>query len=153
MSAAQTITIRPLERGDILAVAQVERAVYGSAAYQPVYIRQLHDLFPTLIWVAVDGTGKVVGHVFGAIEAGGEVGWVLNFAVLPHCRRLGAGRRLVETAVAELTAAGVKVIKTTCEPDNQDAQRLYQRLGFVKVGTGPDYYLDGDDRLVFERKP
>lgn len=153
MHATQAITIRPLTPADILAVADVERAVYGSAAYSPIYIRQLYDLFPSLIWVAVDGTGKVVGHVFGAIEEGGQVGWVLNFAVLPHCRRLGAGRRLVETALQQLTAAGVARIKTTCEPDNDDAQRLYARLGFTPIGTGADYYADGDPRLLFERPP
>jgi len=102
--------------------------------------------------VAVDGP-KVVGHVCGAVALGGEVGWILNLAVLAHYRRQGIGLRLVKTEIDQLRAAGVKRIKITSEPENLAAIKLYARLGFHEVSLERDYYRDGLDRLILEYCP
>ncbi len=136
----------------MLQVSEIERAVFGSGGYHPLYIRQYYDLFPSLIWVAADQDRRVIGHVFSAIEQGCTTGWILNFAVLPHCRRTGIGRRLLTCAVDGLIAANVDRIKITAEAHNEGAMRVYQAVGFTQTGVGPNYYGDGTDRAIFERK-
>lgn len=152
MSPVKQTVLRQFELDDLLPVAEIERMVFGSGGYQLLSIRQLYDLFPSLVWVAVDEDGKVVGHAFGAIEQGGKIGWILNFAVIAHYRRTGTGTRLLEQLISELGAAGAEAVRTTAETHNGDAYRLYRKLGFSAVGTVVNYYGDGTDRLIFERR-
>lgn len=152
MNTTIKVTIRQFVPDDMIQVSEIERAVFGSGGYHPLYIRQYYDLFPSLIWVAADEDRRVVGHVFSAIEQGGTTGWILNFAVLPHCRRAGIGRRLLTRAVEGLIAADVDRIKITAEVNNDGAMRVYQAVGFTQVSVGANYYGDGTDRAIFERK-
>ena len=154
MDAETQITLRPFTPADMLGVAEIERAVFDSAGYHPLFIRQFYDLFPSLIWVAWDAEEKrVAGHIFGGIAQGGEVGWILNFAVLARYRRMGLGRRLLERLVAELLATGVARVRITAEVENAGAIRLYERVGFRRIGVGENYYGDGADRAIFEYQP
>ena len=151
MNSTHEIAVRPFAPRDLAQCTDVEQAVYGSGAYSTFFFRQLHDLNPALVWVAEDQrTGKIVGHLCAAIGRGGQVGWVLNTAVLAHYRRQGIGRLLMERGVAELRAATVRRMLVTSEPENVAAIRLYEALGFRPVRTEPDYYGDGRDRLILE---
>lgn len=151
MSAQREVILRRFELDDLLPVADIERMVYGSGGYQLLAVRQLYDLFPSLVWVAADADGKVVGHAFGAVAQDADIGWILNFAVIAHYRRSGTGTRLLQTLIEQLAASGVRCIRTTAETHNADAVRLYAKLGFEQVGIGANYYGDGTDRLIFER--
>jgi len=92
--------------------------VYGSAAFNTIFFRELHDLFPMLLWVAVDGPRG--GHVCGAVASGGEVGWILNLAVLAITdgRDRGAPG---QTGDRPASGGGVTRIKITSEPENVSA--------------------------------
>jgi ribosomal-protein-alanine N-acetyltransferase len=146
------ITIRPFTPDDLLDVIEVEKNVYGSAAYLPLFLRQLYDLFPGLVYVA-QADPFVIGHVCGTIAGDGSTGWILNVAVVARYRRQGIARRLFRTVIDALWAAGVACIKITAEDDNRAAIQLYQSLGFRRIGTGADYYGDGRDRAIFELTP
>ncbi len=151
MNAAPEVIVRLFTPVDLLPCTEVERAVYGSGAYSTYFFRQLHDLFPRLLWVAEDRrTAKIVGHLCAAIGQGGQTGWILNTAVLAHYRRQGVGQRLMAQGMAELRAAGVQRVLVTAEPENEAALRLYGKFGFQPVRLEPDYYGDGCERLVLE---
>jgi HAD superfamily hydrolase (TIGR01509 family) len=57
----------------------------------------------------------------------------LSLAVAPGHRRRGLGRDLLEFALRQAEAAGHREVSLSVEPDNP-ARRLYERLGFEKVG-------------------
>lgn len=149
MESTHDIAIRQFTLADLEQVTELETVVYGSGGYGAIVFRQLYDLFPSLLWVAADGP-KVIGHVCGAIAAGGEIGWILNFAVQAHYRRQGIGLRLLQKGIVQLLAAGVRTVRITAETENHAALRLYRTLGFREVGLEGNYYGDGLDRLVFE---
>nr|WP_231637177.1 GNAT family N-acetyltransferase [Microbacterium sp. No. 7] len=54
-------------------------------------------------------------------------------AVLPHARRSGAGWALMTEAIARARAWGVPALVLDTGPTNHASQRLYDRLGFVRV--------------------
>ncbi|MBI5957559.1 MAG: GNAT family N-acetyltransferase [Chloroflexi bacterium] len=147
--ASQGIMIRPFMPADMGVCTEVEKAVYGSATFRPIVFRQLYDLSPSLLWVAHDGA-KVIGHVCGAISEGGQVGWMLNLAVLAHYRRQGIGERLLRTELDALWKAGAQLIKTTADVQNHSTMKLYEKLGFRRTGTELNYYGDGLDCVIFE---
>jgi ribosomal-protein-alanine N-acetyltransferase len=146
------ITIRPFAPDDLLDVIQVEKNVYGSAAYLPLFLRQLYDLFPGLIHIA-ETDQFVIGHICGAIAGDGKTGWILNVAVVARYRRQGVARRLFQTVIRALWEVGVERIKITAEDDNRAVIKLYESLGFQPIGTEANYYGDGRDRVIFERTP
>lgn len=146
---SETVELRLFRPSDLPQITELERSVYGSGAYSYYFFRQLHDLFPRLVWVA-ERNGLLAGHICGAIAQDGETGWVLNFAVQAHFRRLGVGHRLMERCMREMVDAGVKRIRTTIVPDNDAGFGLCERLGFRKLEVGEDYYGDGTDRLILE---
>ena len=67
--------------------------------------------------------------------------------VRPSERKAGVGRRLVETIV-EFACQRVELIQLAVVSDNEQARRLYERLGFVEYGIErkalkqDDHYYD-----------
>jgi ribosomal protein S18 acetylase RimI-like enzyme len=53
--------------------------------------------------------------------------------VRPDARRAGIGRRLVETII-DFGRSRVELIQLSVVRDNEDARRLYTRLGFIEYG-------------------
>src|SRR5712692_10082911 len=70
--------------------------------------------------------------------AGQDVGRVRHLYVLSAYRRLGVGRRLV-TEVME--AARSRFVGLHLRAENPAAARLYERLGFRRVGAGDDTHV------------
>ncbi len=145
--AGEEITLRLFRPSDLAQITELERKVYGSGAYSYYFFRQLHDLFPRLVWVAERGD-LLVGHVCGAINQTGSTGWILNLAVQAHSRGRGVGSRLVAQVVEELCAGGVYEIRTTLHPENEPGIRTFERNGFVRERIEENYYGDGVDRLI-----
>lgn len=145
-------TIRQFTPDDLLDVIFIEECVFGSGAYRPLFLRQLYDLFPTLIWVA-EADSRVVGHLVSAIAQDHETGWIINAGVLARYRRQGIGAQLLRHGVENLIAAGARCVKITADESNYPAIRLYTKLGFREIGAGANYYGDGRDRLIFEYTP
>jgi ribosomal protein S18 acetylase RimI-like enzyme len=60
----------------------------------------------------------------------------LSIGVRPEARGRGIGAALVDALAAALGRAGVARLSLSVEPDNP-ARRIYERAGFVHVGTDP----------------
>jgi len=149
LQSGEEIVLRLFRPSDLAQITELERKVYGSGAYSYYFFRQLHDLFPRLVWVAERG-GLLVGHVCGAVDCAGSTGWILNLAVQAHSRGRGVGGQLVSAVVEELRATGVHTIRTTLHPENEPGIRVFKRAGFVPVRIEEDYYGDGVDRLILQ---
>jgi ribosomal protein S18 acetylase RimI-like enzyme len=147
-----TFIIRQFTPEDLFDVIGIEEMVYGSGAYRPLFLRQLHDLFPSLIWVA-EADQRVVGHLCSAIAEDRETGWIVNAGVLARYRRQGIGQALLKCGIDSLTALGIKHVKITADESNMPAITLYRSQGFEQIGVGANYYGDGRDRLIFEYEP
>jgi GNAT superfamily N-acetyltransferase len=103
-----------------------------------------------LLLVAEDrSTGEIVGTVqvvFAVAENQPHRGDVAKMLVRRSARRQGLGARLVRAAEeAALTAGRTLLVLDTVTGD--DAERLYARLGWTRVGVVPDYALWPDGRL------
>jgi ribosomal protein S18 acetylase RimI-like enzyme len=123
---AETVTIRAATDADRPALCQLavelvrQHVGYDPARYQPpadvaaAYAELLaHHLGrPESVVLVADAGGRVVGYVFGAVEApslvalAGRAGWVHDLYVAPTARGRGAGGRLLDAAVAALHRIG-----------------------------------------------
>ena len=61
--------------------------------------------------------------------------WIENVIVDENARGVGIGRLLNETAIRHAKAAGAVSVDLTSRPAREQANRLYQEMGFQKRDT------------------
>ncbi len=100
--------------------------------------RFLHDLvrFPgcatfcrAASFVAFDEAGKAAGITLASF-VGSRVAHIAELCVAPDARGAGLGHELLRQSAAALASAGAKRISLTVTATNEEAIRLYTRLGF-----------------------
>jgi len=87
------------------------------------------------VFGAFDGSELVgiAGLLIGKGQKEAHKGRLVGMYVRPSTRKAGVGRRLVETMV-ESARHHVELIQLAVVSDNEQARRLYARLGFVEYG-------------------
>jgi GNAT superfamily N-acetyltransferase len=102
-----------------------------------------------IVLVALDAAGNVVGTaqvIFAGPDNQPHRGDVSKVLVHRRARRQGVGEALMAAAEAEALAAGrTLLVLDTASPD---AERLYQRRGWQRVGDIPSYALGPGGDLV-----
>ncbi len=136
-----SINIRTAELNDLKDLIILLQILFSQEEeFTPDQERQQNGLLMILrnpdigrIFVAVrDGT--IIGMVsilFTVSTAlGGRVGILEDMIIHPDFRSLGAGRRLLHTALAEAKEAGCLRITLLTDSDNPAARAFYTRSGF-----------------------
>ena len=72
---------------------------------------------------------------------------IAKLMVHPTARRIGLGRALMEAAEAGARRAGLTLL-TLDTRAGDTAENLYQRLGWTRLGSIPDYALDPDGHTL-----
>jgi GNAT superfamily N-acetyltransferase len=87
--------------------------------------------------VCVDEAGRVLGTtgLYRYKKDAGEAVWVGWFCVDPKMRGRGIGQALIEHTVERAREAGFDRVRlyTSTDPNEEAAQRLYERNGFKEV--------------------
>lgn len=81
--------------------------------------------------------GRIVGMLTLAVFRipTGVRAWIEDVVVDPEAGRHGIGTALVVAALELAKAAGAKTVDLTSRPSREVANRLYQRVGFVRRDT------------------
>ncbi|MEV7849543.1 cyclophane-containing RiPP N-acetyltransferase HaaN [Streptomyces sp. NPDC088183] len=152
-----TVTIRPADRRDIVAVAELIEEIerfYGSAEIQPLEERhsQVEEaLFgsPPLASALLveDGTGNLVGlatYSFLWPAAGSSHSLFLKeLYVRDTLRRQGVGARLMDELRALAAARpGCSRVEWMTDRDNPNARAFYKSLGFAEFDGKIVYRVD-----------
>lgn len=146
MSAAKENRIRPMTAADIDGVWEVEKRCFPDPWSREAFEAELSGLNPCVYFVAEAPDGTVCGYM-GVWHILDE-GHVTNVAVHPEYRRLGIGRRLVESVLLDGRQKGIYNFTLEVRPSNEAAQALYRELGFREAGLRKRYYSDGEDALI-----
>lgn len=105
--------------------------------------------FPGIIRLKAVIDGKMVGFVASDLRRGEDLAWIVTIGVLPVFRRRGIARELMYACEARLTA---KRIRLSVRRNNLPAIELYQSEGYTQVDIWGNYYADGEDALILEKK-
>jgi [ribosomal protein S18]-alanine N-acetyltransferase len=145
-----TISIRAITLSDLSAIAELDKAVFPEQYYNPIVWRQLFDVTPTTILGAWDDHADApVGYSLG-VPSILRHAWILALGVNIHHRRLGIGRRLTVELMALLMKGGQRTVGLTVSPANTNARALYSSIGFHETGFDPEYFGQGEPRIVME---
>lgn len=135
--------------------------------YQMKYYLYHALSWPSLLYVAEDDNGKIVGYVMAKMEddedkdkEGGIHGHITSISVLRSHRKLGIATKLMRASQhAMKTIYNAEYCSLHVRVTNRAAIALYKdTLGFQVKSVDEKYYADGEDaldmRLYFkEQKP
>jgi [SSU ribosomal protein S18P]-alanine acetyltransferase (EC 2.3.1.128) len=144
--------IRPIRRGDLPAVLDIERRAYEFPWSEGVFRDCLRSAYGA--WLAVgEDDGAARGYAVMSMAVGEA--HVLNLCVDPGLQRLGIGRQILRHLMQVARAAGNTRMLLEVRRSNVAAQRLYQSAGFVRIGLRRGYYPAREGRedawvLAFE---
>lgn len=112
-------------------------------------MRALHKVVPPLgrTFVAETETGMVLGMVF-LRKSGAEDMEIKRLYVRPEARGTGAGRALVEAAVAEARQAGAGALRLDTSRTMTAAIGLYRDMGFAFRDPYPESDHFADEALA-----
>lgn len=96
-----------------------------------------------------DGDGRPCGLILLRVAA--DEAEILTIGVTPERRRRRGAARLLERAMAECAARGVRVVFLDVADDNEPARRFYAQQGFSEIGARPSYYARGTAPAVAAR--
>ena len=72
----------------------------------------------------------------------------------PRWQGHGVGTSLLTDAEAHVQSQGGRllIISTSSTNATENARAFYLKRGYIKCGQIPDYYAQGDDKIIFTRK-
>lgn len=102
-----------------------------------------------VIWTAWDGA-ELMG--FLALRCAADCAEILNVAVHPARVRSGVGTALLQQALQQLQAQGVRRVSLEVAQDNAPALALYTRAGLAKWGVRKDFYGPGRSAWILGKE-
>lgn len=100
--------------------------------------------------------GGPAGFVYFAPTAMTDRTWELWWiAVAPDRQGQGLGGRLLRYVEAQVRdAAGrLLLIETSSTPPYVPTRKFYLKHGYAEAARIPDFYSDGDDKVIYSRRP
>lgn len=108
-----------------------------------------------VLWYALNEAGDIIA-INSVTENEQQTGGFSWDYIVVHRDYRKSG--IASTLIAEMTAflkhmQSRYIITYTCDlPEYKSIRRLFERNEFALIGRCPDYYYDGEDRLIYYRK-
>lgn len=138
------VTIRPAAHADVELLTDLEQQTYGSEGYPAALFYQALAQWPSSFFVATQQQ-RVCGYVLAA-PGDDQTLWIMSLLIAPSARGHGIGQQLMRYLLDQ-RCIDTKLALTVA-PDNHNAIRLYQRLGFRQAKYIPDFMGPQHDRLL-----
>ena len=147
--------IRRCDPSDLIPVMEINMKTLPEHYSDYFYESLLAELPESFLVGEVNG--KLVGYIMCKIEYGfsnfkklGFVkkGHVVSVAVLEEHRKKGIGRALVEEAIAGVKIKKADELYLEVRCSNNEAVRLYEKMGFIIKQRIKSYYRDGEDAYL-----
>jgi ribosomal protein S18 acetylase RimI-like enzyme len=84
----------------------------------------------TSLYYVAEQEGTIIGAILGTHD--GRKGWINRLVVAPAYRKKGIAKRLVREVEQHLTVAGIDIIASLVEAENEVSENVFERLGYTK---------------------
>lgn len=132
------IEIVRMTRDDVPCVAEIDKKVFSIPFKEQDFYEYLKN--PLWSFFVAKCDGKVVGYIsYMIIYSDADL---VNIAVLPECRGLGIGKRLLHEMVMDCDDLDLTYIHLEVRKSNTVAIKLYESYGFITVGVSKNHYKE-----------
>ena len=111
--------------------------------------RDALDEGPVWVPVCLGADGAVAG--FACLMIVADEGELLNIAVDPAVRRMGAARMLMDACLARCRERQVSALYLEVRESNVPARSLYRSYGFAEIGMRRNYYEKPRENAILMR--
>jgi len=145
-----TAVLRRMTYEDLPSVMEIERKTFPADAWSEGMLRaELDDQPRTRHYVVALADGVIVGYA--GLAAAGDQADVQTIAVLAEKQRTGIGSAMLTELLAEAVRRGAQSIFLEVRADNPEAQAVYDRFGFERIGLRRRYHEDGTDAIMMRK--
>jgi len=156
-----TVTLRPMTLDDLPAVMRLEEELFTPDTWTEAMYRDELSRADTRYYVVaefdvggdeVEPDGRPVMVGYGGLIAYDDEAHVATLGVTAALQGEGIGSLLLDALLAEADKRS-PVVLLEVRADNEAAQHLYRRRGFIEIGRRRGYYQpSGADAVVMRRK-
>lgn len=156
--------MRPFRKSDLTRLAEILASLQRDGNFTAAEV----DCALELLNIVLDQPQQQDYQVLVAEEAGRVYGYILygpvpltagNFDIYwiatdPDTHGKGYGRKLLETAEADMRRNGARMIclETSSQGNYQRTRRFYDNAGYQVESTIRDFYKPGDDRITYVKR-
>jgi [ribosomal protein S18]-alanine N-acetyltransferase len=144
------VDLRRLGQADLDTIEAIERASYPTPWSRSMFAAELRKPSALALGAYLE-TGELVGYAF--VSRYVDAWHLMNVAVAPAHRRKGIATVLLERLFEVTSGDPRRGYTLEVRVSNNDAIRLYERLGFRSRGIRRGYYTDNrEDALIMWRE-
>ena len=142
--------IRPARLQDLEALVAIENRSFDVDRFSRRSFRYLLTKAnaETLVYEEQE---RVLAYVMLLFNTGTSLARLYSLAVDPELRGRGVGSVLIAAAEESAVAHDCIYLRLEVRQDNATAIRLYEKLGYKRIGSLPDYYEDHMEALRHEK--
>ena len=132
----QQVEIVPMTKESALLAAELEKICFSAPWSYEMLCSEAESAEGEFLCAFVGGEFAGYAGMLCVLDEG----QICNVAVCPHFRRMGVGEALMEAQRSAGLARGLCVMMLEVRASNAPAQRLYEKLGWEKVGVRKNFY-------------
>ena len=145
---SKSIFIRLVQRTDLQRIYEIEIESFKTP-YSFFTLQTLFWFNKEYFYVAEIG-GKIVGYIIGDVR--NNRGHVVSIAVDSQYRGKGVGKCLMNVLIKKFKETSIKTIRLEVAVSNLIAQTFYKKMGFRAIGRIKNYYRNGEDAFLMEKR-
>ena len=159
--AVEGLSLEPLRRVHRASIEQLLRETGFFRSAEIVFALEVIDAYfaaPDRDYSALGAFtpgGALVGYAcFGPTPCTAGTYDLYWIAVAPAAQNAGVGTQLLQEVERRLARADARlvIIETSSQPLYAATRAFYERRGYAEVARVPDFYAEGDDRLIFAKR-
>lgn len=145
------VRVRRAEVSDLDDLVELEESSFPQDRLSRAQYRKHLDSETALVLVASANHRRFLGTAVVFFRKATTIARLYSLATAPQAQGKGVGSALIETSEDAARARGCRALRLEVRKDNAVAIRLYERLGYKRIGEYAAYYADGADALRFEK--
>lgn len=149
--AAGDLRVRRAELSDLDELVALERDTFAGDRLSRAQYRRHLDSDSAQVWVASAHPRPFLGSAVLFFRKRSAVARLYSIASSPEARGRGVGSALIAAAEGAAGQRRCRALRLEVRVDNAEAIRLYERLGFQRIGRYAHYYDDGADAWRYEK--
>jgi ribosomal protein S18 acetylase RimI-like enzyme len=146
-----SVRVRRAEISDLDDLAILEDRTFDSDRMSRDQYRRHLDSDTALVLVASANHRNFLGTAVLFFRKGSSVVRLYSLASQPEARGKGIGTALIEASEAAGRQRRCRTLRLEVRTDNIVAIKLYERLGYRRIGSYAHYYQDGGDAWRYEK--
>ena len=149
--ATAAVRVRRAEISDLDDLVALEDATFDSDRVSRAQFRRHLDSDTARVLVASANHRRFLGNALVFFRKGSKVARLYSIASLPEARGKGVGTALIEAVEALARQRRCHSLRLEVHTDNQSAMRLYERMGYRRIGFIEGFYENGSDAFRYEK--